>query len=195
MALDLCKSLYKQLKFHVGHHLDCVTYGDSSVPEIIALECVTCGVVLLNSDLPDPLSLKLIEASSKVSERLVRQEDGSYRSYANHYPSFVDVPPEFIPESLWDLYGTEGEWNEHDVFGRDTWGQEASENNTTVGYWEWVEHQIEATEHPAAFYNHYNHCGQTWQDVWSSQSNGSCPICNAEIEPFNAKELTVLDFS
>ena len=36
---------FNDIKSHVGHEIDCVTYGDD---ENIAIECVTCGMVLID---------------------------------------------------------------------------------------------------------------------------------------------------
>lgn len=40
------------------------------------------------------------------------------------------------------------------------------------------------------FINHYRHCDQEWEDVWSCECNDRCPICNLEIEPYESEELT-----
>jgi hypothetical protein len=39
------------------------------------------------------------------------------------------------------------------------------------------------------FINHYRHCGQEWEDRWSSACNDRCPVCNAEIEPYESEEI------
>jgi hypothetical protein len=36
-----------------------------------------------------------------------------------------------------------GPWGEHPKHSRSTWGHEADENYTSLGYWEWVAAQIE----------------------------------------------------
>lgn len=38
------------------------------------------------------------------------------------------------------------------------------------------------------FLNRYKHCGQVWEDHWSCACNDRCPICNAEIEPFESHQ-------
>jgi uncharacterized protein with PIN domain len=38
------------------------------------------------------------------------------------------------------------------------------------------------------FVNHYRHCGQEWSDEWSCACNDRCPVCNAEIEPYESEE-------
>ena len=39
------------------------------------------------------------------------------------------------------------------------------------------------------FRNHYRHCGQEWEDEWDCMCNDECPVCGAEIEPFESEEL------
>ncbi len=38
---------HKSLKAHVGHEIECVTYGDG---ENVVLECIDCGEILLSYD-------------------------------------------------------------------------------------------------------------------------------------------------
>ncbi len=38
---------YKDLRNHVGHKLECVEYGDG---DNVAVDCITCGVVLIDFD-------------------------------------------------------------------------------------------------------------------------------------------------
>lgn len=44
-------------------------------------------------------------------------------------------------------------------------------------------------EEEAYFLNRYEHCGQVWQDRWSCMCNDRCPVCDAEIEPFESIEI------
>jgi hypothetical protein len=43
---------YAELRYHIGHEIECVGYGrpEDPAPVNVALECVTCGVVLLDFD-------------------------------------------------------------------------------------------------------------------------------------------------
>lgn len=46
---------FDELMVHVGHNLECVTYGLPRRPEAnVAVECVACSVVLLDFDNPAP---------------------------------------------------------------------------------------------------------------------------------------------
>lgn len=47
-------SNYADLLPHLGHKLMCVSYGDLPEPANVAIECVTCGIVLLDFDRTDP---------------------------------------------------------------------------------------------------------------------------------------------
>jgi len=44
---------YHELKNHVDHDIECVSYGDGDNPMNVALECETCHVVLMDFDHPD----------------------------------------------------------------------------------------------------------------------------------------------
>jgi len=57
MALDQ-NNLYEGILAHVGHEIECVTYGDADDPENVAMECVTCGVVLLDANQIDTDSIR-----------------------------------------------------------------------------------------------------------------------------------------
>jgi hypothetical protein len=39
------------------------------------------------------------------------------------------------------------------------------------------------------FLNHYEHCGECWEDTADSMCNDRCPVCNAEIEPYESEDL------
>ena len=95
---------FKDLLGHVGHKIRCVTYGDGNLAperqedaENVALECETCGMVLLD---------------------------------------FNRTPPQPLwnPDSAWDY---------HPNYTRADWGYEANNNDTNLGYADWVNHQLE----------------------------------------------------
>lgn len=45
---------YDELRAHIGHTIECVCYGrPGDDPHNVALECETCGEVLLSFDHPD----------------------------------------------------------------------------------------------------------------------------------------------
>jgi hypothetical protein len=52
MALDLTNG-YTELREHVGHEIVCVAYGTMPIAHNVALECETCGCVLLDFDHPE----------------------------------------------------------------------------------------------------------------------------------------------
>lgn len=39
-----------KLRPHVGHEIECVTYGDPDDPHDICVECITCGCVLVSAE-------------------------------------------------------------------------------------------------------------------------------------------------
>jgi len=45
---------FEDLKGHVGHQIECVHYGATREPPVnVALECVTCGCVLIDFNAPE----------------------------------------------------------------------------------------------------------------------------------------------
>ena len=53
MGIDL-KNGYPELLSHVGHDIECVAYGDDPLePHNVAIQCKTCGEVLIDFDHPD----------------------------------------------------------------------------------------------------------------------------------------------
>lgn len=44
-------------------------------------------------------------------------------------------------------------------------------------------------DEPMGYRIRYRHCGQEWEDTWSCASNDECPVCGAEIEPFDSEAL------
>ena len=38
--------------------------------------------------------------------------------------------------------------------------------------------------------NQYQHCGESWSDVWCSTCNDECPVCGGEIEPESSEILS-----
>jgi hypothetical protein len=45
---------YGELRQHIGHHIECACYGkENETPQNIALECIDCGMVLLDFERPE----------------------------------------------------------------------------------------------------------------------------------------------
>ena len=60
----------------------------------------------------------------------------------------------------------------------------AGDGGVWVQAWVWVPLQL--------WRNHYEcpDCGAEWEDVWTAQSNDTCPGCGArDIEPFTSEEV------
>ena len=47
------RSCFNELKHHVGHKIEVVEYGDGQIVANVAIECETCGEVLIDFDNPD----------------------------------------------------------------------------------------------------------------------------------------------
>jgi len=54
MSIDLSENGkgYSELLEHTGHELVCVPYGDHENPVNVAIECETCGTVLVDFEQP-----------------------------------------------------------------------------------------------------------------------------------------------
>lgn len=44
---------FTELKSHIGHDVRCVAYGPAETPVNVAIECETCGTVLVDYDADD----------------------------------------------------------------------------------------------------------------------------------------------
>lgn len=82
MAIDLTDPVqgYADLACHIGHHIQCVAYGDE--PVAVALECVDCALVLVDFDKPD-LLLQIGRARDALwgtpeNERRLSPEQAAY---------------------------------------------------------------------------------------------------------------------
>jgi hypothetical protein len=42
---------------------------------------------------------------------------------------------------------------------------------------------------PYRFINHYEHCGERWDDESDCMNNDRCPECDKEIEPFESEDF------
>lgn len=47
------RACYEELKYHIGHRVVVVGYGDENHPVNVAVECETCGQVIIDFDEPD----------------------------------------------------------------------------------------------------------------------------------------------
>lgn len=52
MAINLSdpKELHEELLAHVGHDIECVSYGSGGN---VTIECTDCGIVLVDADEPE----------------------------------------------------------------------------------------------------------------------------------------------
>jgi len=39
------------------------------------------------------------------------------------------------------------------------------------------------------YLNKYRHCEQEWEDKWDCMCNDECPVCGAEIEPYESEDI------
>lgn len=46
-------NLSKRFRRHVGHHIECVCYGDPNDPTNVSIECMDCNEVLIDTDIWD----------------------------------------------------------------------------------------------------------------------------------------------
>ena len=82
MAIDL-RNGYAELRHHIGHEIECVCYAGASTnqaPQNVALECVDCGLVLIDFDQPELEDCGICGASHPVGFT------GDCRDDANRFP-------------------------------------------------------------------------------------------------------------
>ena len=59
---------FKEHRSHICHAIACVCYGDDERAVNVAIECETCGEVLVDYDVPNPRLPRLIELVEKKDE-------------------------------------------------------------------------------------------------------------------------------
>ena len=146
---------YRDLRVHIGHKIACVCYGcKGEDPENIAIECETCNEVLLDFNRPEELST--VEALYRLcpyhqasltwdgcSDNFKGCQVNEAREYvANPNKKHNGIKKETSGEqSMQEMHG--GLWGEHPVYPITDWRNEVSNDDTRLGYWDWVAHQLE----------------------------------------------------
>jgi hypothetical protein len=64
MAINVTDG-FKDLMKHVGHDIECVTYGDN---DNVAIECVTCDEILLDFDADEDECVEAIEMEKLLKD-------------------------------------------------------------------------------------------------------------------------------
>jgi hypothetical protein len=59
-------SNFEELKYHIGHKIVCVAYGFKTILLNVALECETCGCILLDYDKDTPLETLWEQATTPM---------------------------------------------------------------------------------------------------------------------------------
>jgi hypothetical protein len=92
---------YSDLKAHVGHELACVEYGPEHEhegdPANVAVECNTCGCVLMDFDLEVPV-LKIMRHTDPVDPRKDQDHLGTMVCWHGRYTWLGDLQPTMRPE-------------------------------------------------------------------------------------------------
>lgn len=79
----------------------------------------------------------------------------------------------------------EARWgHEHAWYGRSEWCEDVAQGNTKLGYWEWVQHSLEANGGDVA---HCSVCGQPSPDE-EAWPNGHCVLCLREANQAAAEQ-------
>jgi len=92
---------FAELRAHLGHELKCVAYGPAAAPDNVAIECETCGSVLLDYDLPDAEDDPYRAAARKeyADEGAVDIDDGAEVSHSAdgaYVHAWVWVPARWV---------------------------------------------------------------------------------------------------
>ena len=83
-------SNYDELRQHIGHRIVCASYGDNGeddgVPENVAIECETCGEVLLDFDWPGPGTWKIYATPRKAGNGMTTLGHGVFKMQLHRKP-------------------------------------------------------------------------------------------------------------
>jgi hypothetical protein len=91
--------------------------------------CLVCGAT--PEDQPDSILVEVVE--------WMRKQENSNNSLP--IPNQIDVMVRITGNSQDDI------WEEYDKHSRSSWVQEVENGDTSLGYWEWVESQIEQDDY------------------------------------------------
>jgi hypothetical protein len=142
-----------------------------------------------------------------IDDRLRERIRAFHRALANlsaHYISEFENSPDFnfvSPDTRYELvqlevaYDGDFRWRGYlkdtDTLWQTGWIPLALLDQPDDSEHDLREHleDYEDDEEPDRFINRYRHCGQEWEGRWSSSCNDRCPVCNAEIEPYESEEI------
>lgn len=80
---------FEELSQHVGHRLECVTYGDARDTHNVAIECLDCNEVLLDFDNEE--LIEDIEPTNKPEFKFIREEENAEQDV---HPDEAGDPPQ-----------------------------------------------------------------------------------------------------
>ena len=94
--------MYDKLKSHIGHHIECVCYGEPENPDDICIECIDCNEVLISAE-----TLKC-EKEEKMSEfyshaNSLNALEGGLRSVYGNSSKYQEDVNRIIIKSLFHL--------------------------------------------------------------------------------------------
>jgi len=100
---------YEELRAHIGHDVRCVCYGKGSDPDPanVAIECETCGVVLMDFDYPGDdreVTITLTMTEKEWAELAHAPESKAASIEAGHYDGFMDPADEKVHNQRWVRY-------------------------------------------------------------------------------------------
>jgi len=93
---------YADLREHVGHEIECVTYGDVLSPPVnVALECRTCEMVLLDFDRPGEPPAETTELPNPAGAWMQAKPGHRYHFITHYLPGHLDARPAHAVCGLW----------------------------------------------------------------------------------------------
>lgn len=151
----------------VCDYLKSVGWSSDLIPQLKA-----AGYALCYSDFKRPYW----ERDSEASEDFDTEAQAWIDAWHHAKSHFVKLEPasqsmEAAVKELVDTWADGDVWGEHPHYDRSSWRHEVSNEDTNLGYWEWVVHQIEANDGP----DEHCSCGAPLND--GEGFDGLCGNC------------------
>lgn len=97
---------------------------------------------VLRADFQAPIGATTAQKDAAFMAMLAQQADINYLAVGEVAPPLLGGDYGLTAEQLEDKHG-----QEHPVYSRGDWSRDVSQNDTRLGYWDWVLHNVESHYH------------------------------------------------
>lgn len=139
---DCGDTLFKFLMIELSPHEDCEDAQDAIRRVSIAIDQLYT-VKLALADVPKTLNEGTKQCKSNdIQDQTCSRPDAHPTKQGEMILDEVGL----TANELADKYGTDHSWGEHPAFNRRHWKNEVANGDTQIGYWQWVQSEIEQSQ-------------------------------------------------